>query len=229
MPEEVNRIVADRLSTKLFCPTEAAVSNLAKEGVTAGVHLVGDVMYDTALHFAKLAVERSTILESLGLQRKAYYLATCHRAENTDDRKNLTGIIRGLAETAKLQPVVFPVHPRTRQQFEHFDLSGLLERITLIEPVSYLDMVELERNALAIITDSGGVQKEAFFYRVPCITVRNETEWVETVDAGWNLLVGSNADEISHAARSLSDRTTLEIQPYGSGHAADKIAESLLS
>jgi UDP-GlcNAc3NAcA epimerase len=229
MPEEVNRIVADRLSAKLFCPTHASVSNLVKEGITAGVHLVGDVMYDTALHFAKVAVERSTIIESLGLQRKAYFLATCHRAENTDDRQNLTGIIRGLAEAAKLQPVVFPVHPRTRQQFERFELSELLKRITLVEPVSYLDMVELERNALAIITDSGGVQKEAFFYRVPCITVRDETEWVETVEAGWNLLVGSRADAISQAAKSLSDRTLLEIQPYGSGHAAEKIAEILLS
>lgn len=229
MPEEVNRVVADRVSARLFCPTDLSVANLAKEGLTAGVHLVGDVMFDTALHFAKLAVERSTILKSFGLQSKAYVLATCHRAENTDDQQKLTGIVLGLAEIAKSHQVVFPVHPRTRQRIERFGLADLLKGITLTEPVSYLDMVELERNALIIVTDSGGVQKEAFFYRVPCITIREETEWVETVDAGWNVLVGSNRDAIVQAASSFSNRKMMEIQPYGSGHASEKIAEILLS
>jgi UDP-GlcNAc3NAcA epimerase len=229
MPEEVNRVVADRLSSKLFCPTDSSVSNLAKEGINAGVHLVGDVMFDTALYYAKLAVERSTILRSLCLHSKGYFLATCHRAENTDDHQKLTDIVRGLAEIAKSHRVVFPVHPRTRQQFERFELSDLLKRITLIEAVSYLDMVELERNALVIVTDSGGVQKEAFFYRVPCITTREETEWVETVEAGWNVLVGSDTDAIVLAASSFADRKMCEMQPYGAGHAAEKIAEILLS
>jgi UDP-GlcNAc3NAcA epimerase len=229
MPEEVNRIVADRLSTKLLCPTQTSVSNLAKEGITTGVHLVGDVMFDTALHFAKVAFERSTILRTHALQPKAYVLATCHRAENTDDKQRLTGIVRGLADIARSNTVVFPVHPRTRQQFERFDLAAHLEQIILIEPVSYLDMVELERNALTIITDSGGVQKEAFFYRVPCITTRDETEWIETVDSGWNVLVGSDTAAISDAFKTLPNRQKTEIQPYGSGNASQLIVDVLLS
>lgn len=228
MPEEVNRIVADRLSTLLLCPTDAAVENLAREGVTAGVHKVGDVMYDVALHFAALAEARSALLDRLGLRPRCYVLATCHRAENTDDRARLEGVVRGLAAVAATRPVVLPLHPRTRGKLREFGLESALAGVTLVEPVSYLDMVTLEKNAEVIVTDSGGVQKEAFFYRVPCVTARDETEWVETVASGWNTLVGADPQRLAEAVAGHAGRARTDVQPYGAGDAAERILAVLL-
>jgi len=223
MPEEINRIVADKLSTLLFCPTEAAVHNLHQEGIHQGVHLVGDVMYDVALQFAKVAERDSTAISRLGLAGKDYVLTTCHRAENTDDPARLTGILKALDAVAQTHAVVMPIHPRTRQKIEQLGLQGLLGRIQVIDPLSYLDMVMLEKNATAIVTDSGGMQKEAFFYEVPCITTRDETEWVETVETGWNVLTGADTDRIVSAFQRRGHRSPAALRPYGDGRAAELI------
>lgn len=228
MPEEVNRIVADRLSAMLFCPTEAAVRNLRGEGATAALFLVGDVMYDSALHFAALSDERSTILQELALQPKAYVLATCHRAENTDEVANLEQILQGLSLIAESMKVVLPLHPRTRNMIGKSGLTDLADRLEIVEPVSYLDMIALEKNAAFIVTDSGGVQKEAFFFSVPCITMREETEWTETVDIGWNILTGPDAAKIRAAFDGHSDIAKVGARPYGTGDAASLIRDALL-
>ncbi len=178
MPEEVNRVLTDHVAELLFCPTRAAVENLAREGIARGVHHVGDVMYDAALAFGEMARRRSRILEELGLTPKQYHLATVHRAENTDDRARLSGILEGLGELARETPVVLPLHPRTRKRIGESGLESVTGSIRLIEPVPFLDMVRLEQEAKVILTDSGGVQKEAYFHGVPCVTLRDETEWV---------------------------------------------------
>jgi UDP-GlcNAc3NAcA epimerase len=227
MPEEVNRIVADKLSSLLFCPTQAAVHNLEKEGVVDGVHLVGDVMYDVALQFAEVAERKSMALSRLGLEEKPYVLATCHRAENTDDPDRLAGILKALDSMTPTHVVVLPLHPRTRQKVDQLGFRGLLDRIQTVDPLSYLDMVMLEKNAAVIVTDSGGVQKEAFFYRVPCITTRDETEWVETVETGWNVLTGANADSIGTAFQNIGRRTPATVHPYGDGCAAELILKHI--
>jgi UDP-GlcNAc3NAcA epimerase len=229
MPEEVNRIVSDRLSSLLLCPSDEAVSNLSKEGIASGVKLVGDVMYDASLHFADIANKRIDILAEQRVTHGNYVLATCHRAENTDDPKNLSGIVYSLAEIAKKRPVILPLHPRTKMKLEEYGLFNALSNVSVIEPVSYLEMIVLEKNAEVIVTDSGGVQKEAFFYRVPCITTRNETEWVETVTAGWNILVGSNTAQILDAFEKHSNWSKLDVSPYGHGDAADRIINVILS
>ena len=229
MPEEHNRVVADHVADLLLCPTQTALDNLAREGITHGVHLVGDVMFDAVLHNATLAEQRSTILARLGLQPGAYTLVTIHRPGNTDDPLRLQSILDALAEIPG--PVVFPVHPRTRQRLAEFDLSlppsgaGVLMPI---DPVGYLDILMIEKNARLILTDSGGIQKEAYFFAVPCLTLREETEWVETVQAGWNRLVGADRAAIVQSA--------LEFQPagsppplFGDGQAAAKIAALLVT
>jgi UDP-GlcNAc3NAcA epimerase len=229
MPEEVNRMLADRVSTLLFCPTETAVINLRAEGIVAGVYKVGDVMYDVALFYRDRARERSDILKRLGLKAGKFALATCHRAENTDDPIRLREICLGLSDIASSLPVVFPIHPRTRKLIEENRLGPHLERITILEPVSFIDMVALEQAAKLILTDSGGVQKEAFFYGVPCITMRDETEWLETVKSGANRLVGANRDKI-RAAVSQSEEKIRAIGPklpYGTGQAAKAILTHL--
>lgn len=227
MPEEVNRILTDRVSSLLFCPTDKAVGNLANEGVRAGVHNVGDVMYDVSLFYRDLAKERSGILEELGLAAGEYVLATCHRAENTDQTSRLLGIIDALAHLARKLPVVFPLHPRTRKLLTEQGYLSRLGAITVLDPIPFLHMVRLEQSARAILTDSGGVQKEAYFYGVPCLTMRDETEWVETVDAGWNQLVGSDTDRIRHAFDGLR-RPADHPDFYGDGHAADRIVKLLM-
>lgn len=229
MPEEINRIVADKLSTLLFCPTLAAVENLRQEGITEGVFQVGDVMYDVALQSAEIAERTSRIMENLELNKKQYVLATCHRAENTDSTERLTEILRALDAIAREQKVILPLHPRTRKKIDQLGPHLLLKNIRLIDPLPYLDMVMLEKNSLAIITDSGGVQKEAFFYRVPCITIRDETEWVETIANGWNVLAGANKDNIVNAYKQLGFRNTKEAEPYGNGCAADNILNEILA
>jgi UDP-GlcNAc3NAcA epimerase len=223
MPEEVNRILTDRVSNLLFCPTETAVRNLKAEGIRAGVHNVGDVMYDVALFYHSRAREMSGILERLGLRAGEYALATCHRAENTDDPDRLREVCLGLADIATNLPVVFPIHPRTRKLIEQNGLNKHLNRIMAVAPVSFIDMVALEQAAKVILTDSGGVQKEAFFYGVPCITMREETEWVETVSFGANRLVGADRNRIASTARDVmsADGGLKSTQhPYGKGKAA---------
>lgn len=201
MPEEINRIVADHLSDILFAPTETAVENLKREGIEKGVYLVGDIMFDALTYFSKISSQKSRILDILKINRKEYYLATIHRAENTDNYNKLRAILEVLSKLDR--PVIFPIHPRTRNRIKEYGLESLLENIYCIEPVGYLDMIELEKNALAILTDSGGIQKEAFWLRIPCITLRDETEWVETVRYGWNRLVGTDRDKIMKAIRDL--------------------------
>lgn len=224
MPEEINRILADRVSNLLLCPTDVAVDNLAREGVTQGVHNVGDVMYDVALYYRERARVGSSILQTLGLSEKAFALATCHRAENTDDPVRLEGIVSALAQIASDMPVVLPLHPRTRKLLQQFGLEGHLAALTVVEPLSFLDMVALEQAAKMILTDSGGVQKEAFFYQVPCITMRDETEWVETVELGWNRVVGASREAILAAYAAMATNTPeAGGEPYGEGRAAERI------
>ena len=227
MPEEINRIVADRISTQLFCPTQTAVDNLKSEGVTEGVHNVGDVMYDVALFYRDRARQQSKVMEQLGLKPGAFALATCHRAENTDDRSRLSQILSALTTLAEQMPVVLPLHPRTRKLVSEYGLSRHLEKLVLTDPLSFLDMVALEQAAQMILTDSGGVQKEAFFYNVPCITMRDETEWVETVEAGWNQLVGADCAKIIAAVNDIR-RPGTQTMPYGEGCASQQILNRLL-
>ena len=226
MPEEINRIVADRLSDLLFCPTDTAVKNLAAEGMTSGVHNVGDVMYDAAVHFGQLAAERSAVLDSLSLSSGNFVLATIHRDFNTDDGGRLRAITDGLLRLGRT--VVFPAHPRVRKRLAEEELLAALENsesVRITEPVGYLDMVALEKNAAVIVTDSGGVQKEAFFHGVPCVTIRPSTEWVETVEAGWNRLVDADADAIAGAVGAARPpEGSFSAKSYGSGSSAKLIA-----
>ncbi len=221
MPEEVNRILVDRISSLLFCPTKTSVENLEKEGITKGVHLVGDVMYDAALHNKELA-GRSTILKELELEERSYLLVTVHRPSNTDERQNLEDIVDALISCR--EEVVFPAHPRTLKCLKEYGLQAKLdEAIKLIEPAGYMDFTCLAMNAKKILTDSGGVQKEAYFHGVPCITLREETEWVETVDDGWNILVGADKKKILEAIKSFKPGGERR-ESYGDGNASEKIA-----
>jgi len=228
MPEEINRVVTDVLSAMLLCPTDVAVANLAAEGVTAGVHQVGDVMYDSVLHNAQLAHRHSQILATLGLPAKGYYLATIHRAENTDEPSRLAGIIEALGAVDK--PTVLPLHPRTRKTLGA-GLEKLASKVRVIDPVPYLDMLELEAGARLILTDSGGVQKEAYWFSVPCVTLRDQTEWVELVTAGCNRLAGTSAQAILEAVRSFEAADCrLDAQAvslYGDGASSRRIVELL--
>jgi UDP-GlcNAc3NAcA epimerase len=228
MPEEINRIVADRLSTLLFCPTETAVRNLANEGIQHGVSNVGDVMFDVSLYFRQLAAERSTILADLHVEPQQFVLATCHRAENTDDPARLREIVAGLQSIARKVRLVLPLHPRTRHVLAAQGLQEAIEGLVVTDPLPFLDMISLEKSAAAIVTDSGGVQKEAFFFQVPCITVRDETEWVETVELGWNQVVGANRERIV-AAFGAAAKGVQDVFPYGDGTAADRIVRTILS
>lgn len=232
MPEEVNRILADRVSTLLLCPTESAVKNLAAEGTTRGVHNTGDVMYDVALHYRAQAKRESRLLESLGLAGQPFVLATCHRAENTDDPARLGAIVGALGDVARQMPVVLPLHPRTRKFIDAQGLRAPLGGVRLVEPLSFLDMVALEQAARLILTDSGGVQKEAFFYCVPCLTMRDETEWVETTRGEANVLVGADRGAIlERFARLVAGdwKPDFSAKPYGDGRAAAAILEKLLA
>jgi UDP-GlcNAc3NAcA epimerase len=237
MPEEINRVVADHLSDKLFCPTEGSVDNLAREGITKGVSLVGDVMLDAFLFYRTMqsqegAHSSSALLGRLGIEPKGYCLATVHREENTDDQTTLASILEALAEiSASRKPVLFPMHPRTRKKLDASGMARLSGKgLQMIDPVGYLDMIALESNAFAVITDSGGVQKEAFFSQVPCITLRKETEWVETVQSGWNVLAGTEKDRIIGAFDAITAARAQGPPPlYGNGKAARNIIGELVS
>lgn len=230
MPEEINRILTDRVSQWLFTPTKAASENLKREGFSVEKIIeVGDVMYDVAQHFGNRMKPDIGLMRQLGLTEKNYVLATIHRQENTNQPDRLTSIVDALITTAKTLPVVWPLHPRTRALLQKSGLLAFLEsHVKLIEPIGYLDMVQLEKYAAVIATDSGGVQKEAFFYQVPCVTLRDETEWIELVEAGWNRLARpSNSVEIQQAINQAIGTNGKSIKPYGSGNASMEIVRYL--
>jgi UDP-GlcNAc3NAcA epimerase len=243
MPEEINRGLTDHCSSILFCPTLNAVNNLRKEGFTnianngelvtdasdipgqtPLVVNVGDIMYDSFLLCLEIAEKKSDIMQKLGLAPQEFCLVTIHRAENTDNEERLKNILEALTEISDGKQVIFPMHPRTQKAIEKVDVkSSLLDSLRVIEPVSYFDMLILEKNAEKILTDSGGMQKEAYFSRVPCVTLRDETEWVETVASGWNMLTGAEKKKIVNGFHSA--KTGSEMSEYGVGNTAAKIAD----
>lgn len=223
MPEEQNRVITDRLSNILFVPTDSAAENLKREGIKEGIYNVGDVMFDAILNFKKLAESKNEIIKKLDLQGKEYILTTIHRAENTNYIDRLKNIVEALNECGK--PVVLPLHPRTKKYMTDYGLK-FNDNIKVIEPIGYLEMINLEMNSQKIVTDSGGVQKEAFFMKKPCITMRDETEWVETVENGWNIVVGTDKTKILDGIMNfIPDKTQKNI--FGKGDAAIKILEVL--
>lgn len=224
MPEEINRVVTDHVSDVLFCPTENAVNNLQQEGIKAAVYQVGDVMYDAVVYNENLAQRHSKILEKMNLQPKTYLVATIHRAENTDIEDNLSEILSALCELD--EQVIFPVHPRTQQAAERLRYP-ISAHVRCIHPLSCLDMLILVQNARLVLTDSGGLQKEAFFLGTPCVTLREETEWVETVQVGWNTLVGAKRDQIIWAAKHFQPSVNYPSDLYGDSKASEKIVEIL--
>jgi UDP-GlcNAc3NAcA epimerase len=228
MPEEVNRVLADHVSSLLFAPTEAAVSNLRAEGVAGPrVLLVGDVMYDLALMTARRIGDVSAAVAPFGVEPDAFVLATVHRAENTDDPARLAAILGGLAATTEHLPVVLPLHPRTRRLAEAAG-GDHLGRITVTAPLGYGEMAALEMAASVVATDSGGVQKEAFFHRTPCVTLRDETEWVELVELGWNRVVApTSAAVVAAAIIAAAGTRGRDAEPYGAGDAGSRIAAAL--
>jgi UDP-GlcNAc3NAcA epimerase len=232
MPEEINRVLTDHVSSLLFCPTETAVKNLETEGITKGVFKIGDVMFDSFLYNQQLAEKRSVILYKLGLKPKSFCLATVHREENTTDLEKLAGIFQAFDELATTEcPFVVPLHPRTKNAFEGMKSDTVQSRnVQILDPVSYMDIVLLETHAKLILTDSGGIQKEAFFARVPCITLREETEWIELVEHGFNWLAGCKVQQIRTAFEKMICRSFTTVPDlYGGGEASEKIVEILQS
>jgi len=224
MPEEHNRIVADHVSDLLFCPTPSAVENLDREGLSHRAHFVGDTMYEATLGFRDRATQRSDVLERLGMNRREYFLATIHRPYNTDDPSVLAGILDALGTLPF--PVVLPLHPRTKAKVADYGLE-VDSSVRVIEPIGFLDMIRLEDGAKSILTDSGGVQKEAFFLGVPCVTLRPETEWSETVELGWNKVVGGDPDRIRAAVEDFELIPETTTSPFGNGDASDRIVHLL--
>lgn len=215
MPEEINRVLTDHVSTLLLCPTQTAVDNLKNEGIVSGVHATGDVMMDATLFSKELAKTRSTILRDLKLNYESYSLATIHRPANTDDPEALGKVVAWLNAQTKVRPVVLPLHPRTKAAASRHDIS--LDGLLVIDPVGYLDMSQLISGCVEVFTDSGGLQKEAYFHSKPCVTLRDETEWVETIDAGWNRLWTTS---------TYLPRQT--ISEYGIGKASEVVVELLI-
>lgn len=224
MPEEHNRVLTDHCSDLLFCPTRTAVDNLASEGIRNGVHLVGDTMYDAILKFIQVASQQSNILKELNLEPKYYTLATIHRPYNTDNPDVLAAILDAFARTQ--QTIIFPIHPRTMKVISTSNLS-IPKNVVIIKPIGYLDMLNLEQNSETILTDSGGIQKEAYFLKVKCLTLRPETEWVETTSTGWNILVGTDTDRIVSAMETKLDADLPHPQLFGDGNASAKIVSLL--
>jgi UDP-GlcNAc3NAcA epimerase len=228
MPEEINRILTDRISSFLFCPTENAVANLKKEGFEhfpAKIFNTGDVMYDVALHYGKISPFKSGIIHDLQLFGKPFVLTTLHRQENTDNFKRLTEICQALNTLSQESQIVLPLHPRTRKVLEN---SHIVLDFQSVDPVGYFDMLELLKNCSFVLTDSGGVQKEAFFFKKHCLVARDETEWTELVDLGYNFIVGADRKKILSASQTVSGlNKSFSETPYGAGDAAIKIAEIL--
>lgn len=229
MPEEVNRILTDRISDFLFCPTDTAIKNLAKEGygnIDCRIVKTGDVMYDAALFYAKKAAVNSTVLEANSLIKNEYILATIHRQENTDNEENLTQIVKALNQINSQYDVIVPIHPRTRKILEQ---KGISPSFKIIDPVGYIDMVQLTANAKLIMTDSGGLQKEAFFFQKNCVTMREQTEWVELVDNGFNITTGASHTKIMAGFDAMiSKQNNFDMNLYGTGQASEEIIEALL-
>ncbi|MCR1935233.1 non-hydrolyzing UDP-N-acetylglucosamine 2-epimerase [Clostridium tepidum] len=221
MPEEQNRILTDHISKLLFVPTVTARDNLHNEGINQNVYNVGDVMFDAVLHFKKLAKEKESILNKISIKPGEYILTTIHRAENTNDINRLKSIIEALNESGKI--IVLPLHPRTKKYIEDYNLQ-FGNNIKLIGPVGYLDMISLEMNSQKIVTDSGGVQKEAFFMKKPCITMRDETEWIETVESGWNIVVGTDKNKILNSILNFQPNG-YQKSIFGDGKASYKILD----
>lgn len=238
MPEEINRILTDRVSSLLLCPTQHAMKNLRIEGFpfsTIGsetgaciqrIANVGDVMFDAVIYYSDRA-KQSISLDAYGLQHKGYALCTLHRQENTDNPVRLNGILRALRTIATEQPVVLPLHPRTRHKLEQLDFDNVLAGLNILDPLPYLEMQRLQMSAQIILTDSGGIQKEAYFHSVPCITLRDETEWVETLKFGWNQLVGADTEKITSAALQIEKPFEKTAVLYGDGASAFKILDEL--
>jgi UDP-GlcNAc3NAcA epimerase len=223
MPEEINRIVTDVLSEKKFVPTQVAVDNLHQEGITSGIHIVGDVMVDALMQYTPIGEAQSDVLARHQLTEKSFVLLTIHRPSNADDDIRFKHILEAVGSVE--QTVVFPVHPRSKARVQRL-LKDVNRSILTIDPVGYLDMMVLEKAAHTIITDSGGIQKEAYLHRTPCLTVRNETEWVETVRDGWNILVGETVEKIPELVSNFPTPTRWEAH-YGQGDAAHTIVEIL--
>lgn len=219
MPEEQNRILTDHISDLLLVPTEDAVKNLTNEGIKKGIHNVGDVMYDAVLMFKEIAKSKSGLLKELDVNSGEYILTTIHRAENTNDINRLRNMIEALNESG--EKIILPLHPRTKKFIEGYGLN-FNENIKVIDPIGYLEMLMLEENSKMIVTDSGGVQKEAYFMGKPCITMRDETEWVETVACGWNVVVGTDKSKILDNIRNFKP-TRIQQAIFGDGNAAQKI------
>ncbi|MDD5022724.1 MAG: UDP-N-acetylglucosamine 2-epimerase (non-hydrolyzing) [Candidatus ainarchaeum sp.] len=228
MPEEINRILTDHVSSILFCPTETAVNNLKKEGVTKGVYLTGDVMVDLLLESIKIANEKSEIMKTLKLENSNYILLTLHREENTNSKEKLSSIIKAMDKSG--EKIIFPAHPRTikyLKQYGMYDNIDNSEKIKIISPVGYFDMIILEKNAKKIITDSGGMQKEAYILKIPCITLRESTEWMETIEDGWNVLVGSDESKILNSIKKFNPNEKTHKKRFGDGKSAERIVDIL--
>ncbi|WP_049893083.1 non-hydrolyzing UDP-N-acetylglucosamine 2-epimerase [Natronococcus jeotgali] len=227
MPEEINRILTDHASDILFPPSESSANTLKEEGISENVHVVGDVMYDSILWARDISSEQSEILSRLNLEGKEYILSTIHRAANTDNPDRLNSIINALLDSPST--VVLPIHPRTENKLRSYDMwEKAKSGIEIIDPVGYLDFVRLIDESECVATDSGGVQKEAFYLDTPCITMRDETEWIETVESGWNVLVGADKERIQEELRTRHQPQE-KPNPYGDGTAAIKIVDTLVS
>lgn len=228
MPEEINRIGTDVISSQLFCPTDHAVQLLKREGIVKEVYQTGDIMLDAMLHFLNISDKRSTIMNVLNLAKSSYHLFTLHRPENTEFPDRLRSIFKGLEASDK--PIIYPVHPRMRSILKKPEITDFVknvENLKMIEPVGYLDMIQLEKNADKIITDSGGMQKEAYFFKRPCITIRDESEWVETVNAGYNVVVGADVNLITKAIKEFDPIFSNDLL-YGDGNCAPLIVKRIL-
>ncbi len=226
MAEEHNRVLTDHCSDLLFCPTQTAVDNLDREGIRNGVHLVGDTMHDAVLQFNQIALQKPSILVSLGIKPKSYLLATIHRAYNTNNPTVLSSIFSAFRLVN--ETIIFPIHPRTLQAINASNII-IPPNVHLIDPVGYLDMLTLEQNARIILTDSGGIQKEAYFFKVQCITLRPETEWVETTASGWNSLVGTEPAMIIASLKKPLAPDLSHPDYFGDGHSSEKIVSILVS
>ena len=224
MPEEINRVVTDHMSNILFCSTNVAVQNLKKEGIKENIFLVGDVMIDAFKENIVIAEKKSNILDKLNLKKKNYMVATVHRANNTDNKKNLIQIMEAFIQSK--EKIIFLVHPRTEKFLKSYKLYKKLKdsNVIVTKPIGYIDMLVLEKNSKKILTDSGGIQKEAYFFKVPCITLRDVTEWVETVNDGWNILTGANKSKIVDAIKNFKSKGK-QNEDYGNGNASKNIVE----
>ena len=234
MPEEINRVLTDRVSSLLLCPTETAVNNLEKEGfpykaitkLRQQIVNVGDVMFDAVLYYRKRALKEVN-LETFSLEHQNYAICTIHRQENTDQAERIKSILSALQSIAKDLVVVLLLHPRTKAKISQYNLESFLENLYLLDPVPYLEMQRLQMSAKVILTDSGGMQKEAYFHRVPCVTLRDETEWIETVETGWNQLVGVDENAIVRTAKSIKPTTTTQTSIFGDGYAVEKVIKAI--